>query len=56
MYYTPELFEKNSSDLKKNITTGYIDRQIYIDNPLTHMDWRKWSNMPSRRSEGTSKK
>ena len=42
MYYTPELFEKNSSDLKKNITTGYIDRQIYIDNPLTHMDWRKW--------------
>jgi hypothetical protein len=42
MYYTAEPFEKNSKDFKKNITTGYIDRQIYIDNPLTHEDFRKY--------------
>lgn len=42
MYYTAEPFEKNNKDFKKNITTGYIDRQIYIDNPLTHKDFRKY--------------
>lgn len=42
MYYTSELFEQNNSSFKKNITTGYIDRQVYIDNPLTHMDFKKW--------------
>jgi hypothetical protein len=42
MYYTPELFEPGNPSFKKNITTGYIDRQIYIDNPLTHNEFRKW--------------
>ncbi len=42
MYYTPELFEKNSNDFKKNVTTGYIDRQVYVENPLTHGDFREY--------------
>ena len=42
MYYTAELFEPNNPSFKKNITTGYIDRQVYIDNPLTHSDFKKW--------------
>ncbi len=42
MYYTPEHFEPNSSDVKKNITTGYIDREVYEQNPLTHQDFREY--------------
>lgn len=38
MYYTPKYFEKNSIEKDVNITTGYIDRQVYVDNPLTHRD------------------
>lgn len=48
MYYTPELFEPGSDSFKKNITTGYIDRQVYVENPLTHMDFRKWLDNPNR--------
>lgn len=48
MYYTPELFEPSSSSFKKNITTGYVDRQVYVENPLTHMDFRKWLDNPNR--------
>ena len=48
MYYTPELFEPLNPSFKTNITTGYIDRQIYVDNPLTHMDFRKWLDNPKR--------
>lgn len=42
MYYTSELFEKGNNKFEKNITTGYIDRKIYEENPLTHMDLRKY--------------
>jgi tubulin polyglutamylase TTLL1 len=38
MYYTSALYEPNSTDLDKNITTGYIDRQVYEENPLTIKD------------------
>ena len=48
MYYTPELFEHGNSSFETNVTTGYIDRQVYIDNPLTHMDFRKWLDNPNR--------
>ena len=48
MYYTSELFEPANPEFKKNITTGYIDRQVYIENPLTHMDFRKWLDNSSR--------
>jgi hypothetical protein len=42
MYYTPEYFKKGSLDISRNITTGYIDRQVYVDNPLTHDDFREY--------------
>ena len=48
MYYTPELFVPSNPSFKTNITTGYIDRQVYVDNPLTHMDFRKWLDDPNR--------
>lgn len=35
IYYTPEYFEKGSIDPHKNITTGYIDRRVYTENPMT---------------------
>lgn len=38
MYYTPEHFKKGSIDKDVNVTTGYIDRKVYEDNPLTHRD------------------
>lgn len=49
MYYTSELFKPNDPSFKKNITTGYIDRQVYFENPLTHMDFRKWLDDPDRK-------
>jgi hypothetical protein len=42
MYYTPDLFEKNTKEFSKNITTGYIDRKVYDENPLTHEDFRNY--------------
>jgi hypothetical protein len=42
MYYTPEPFIKGSNDFKRNITTGYIDRKIYEENPLTHKDFKTY--------------
>lgn len=48
MYYTPELFERGNPSFKKNITTGYIDRQVYSVNPLTHEDFKKYLDNPNR--------
>jgi hypothetical protein len=42
MYYTSELFKKNSTDIATNITTGYIDRKVYEENPLTHSDFKTY--------------
>lgn len=42
MYYTKELFKKGSLEDAHNITTGYIDRKVYEENPLTHEDLRKY--------------
>jgi len=42
MYYTAEFFEKGETSIAKNITTGYIDRQVYQENPLTHSDFKKY--------------
>lgn len=49
MYYTPNLFKKGSLEKDDNITTGYIDRQVYIDNPLTHEDFKKYLDDPNRK-------
>jgi hypothetical protein len=42
MYYTKKLFVKNSTDKDVNITTGYIDRQVYEENPLTHTLFKQY--------------
>lgn len=42
MYYTPKYFDPNSIDKDRNITTGYIDRQVYVENPLTTQDFREY--------------
>ena len=49
MYYTKDLFVKNSLEDGPNITTGYIDRQVYVDNPLTLNDLRTYldTNRPN---------
>lgn len=38
IYYTPKPFRKHSVLNDENITTGYIDRSIYENNPLTLQD------------------
>lgn len=41
VYYTPKDFKKNSMDFNRCITTGYINRKIYENNPLTIKDFHK---------------
>jgi hypothetical protein len=48
MYYTPESFIKGSLDMNSNITSGYIDRQVYDVNPLTHHDFIKYLDNSER--------
>lgn len=38
IYYTPEFWEPKSVAIDRNITTGYIDREVYRVNPLTLRD------------------
>lgn len=38
VYYTPNKFVENSLNQNECITTGYIDRQIYVSSPLTVQD------------------
>lgn len=38
LYYTPKPFVPYSTDKDEVITTGYIDRQVYEENPLSHRD------------------
>ena len=40
VYYTPKLFRKYSMDFKRTITTYYIDRIVYEQNPLTTQEFR----------------
>jgi len=40
VYYTPKFYDENDLDFNKHITTGYIDRKIYDENPLTLDDFR----------------
>jgi len=48
MYYTRELFRKDCTEDGPNITTGYIDRKVYEENPLTHADFRIHLDDPNR--------
>lgn len=51
MYYTPKKFVVNSVDKDVNITTGYIDRKIYEENPLTHKDFMVYLKKNGKDSE-----
>jgi hypothetical protein len=42
MYYTKGKFVKNSLEVDPNITTGYVERKVYQENPLTHDDLRDY--------------
>lgn len=42
LYYTPKKFQKKSPQIEHNITSGYIDRKIYIENPLTLEDFSNY--------------
>jgi tubulin polyglutamylase TTLL4 len=42
MYYTKKPFKKNSTEMDVNVTTGYIDRKVYEQNPLTHKDLKHY--------------
>ncbi len=48
MYYTKDPFVKNSLKSSTNITTGYIDREVYKTNPLTHADFKIWLDNSER--------
>jgi len=41
IYYTNKKYEY-STDPSKVVTTGYIDRKVYEENPLTHSDFQKF--------------
>lgn len=51
MYYTKLPFKKNSGEWKHNITTGYIDRKVYAENPLTHDDFRDYLNKNEKKNK-----
>lgn len=53
MYYTKEYFKKNSLEYGPNITTGYIDRKVYQENPLTLDDFRKYLDDDNRKLSKT---
>lgn len=42
MYYTPNFFVKNTLEKDINITSGYVSREVYEENPLTLTDFKKW--------------
>jgi len=41
VYYTPEYYDDSDPTFDKHITTGYIDRKVYEENPLTLDDFRE---------------
>jgi hypothetical protein len=42
MYYTKEKYIPESTEIAPNITTGYIDREVYLKNPLTLKDFGEY--------------
>lgn len=42
VYYTKEKYLPNNIAPERNITTGYIDREVYNKNPLTLEDFKKY--------------
>lgn len=49
MYYTKKKYNKNDLSHEGNVTTGYIDRKVYDENPLTLKDFRKYLDNEDRK-------
>ncbi len=47
MYYTKRKFVKGLRDSENHITTGYVERDVYYKNPLTHDDFKRYLDMNS---------
>lgn len=45
MYYTKQLYKQNDKTHDNHVTTGYVERDVYHKNPLTHHDFRKYLDM-----------
>jgi hypothetical protein len=45
MYYTKKEFDPKDNSMDNHITTGYVDRQVYVDNPLTHKDFARYLDL-----------
>jgi hypothetical protein len=45
IYYTKNEFNINDYSNDNNITTGYVDREVYEINPLTHTDFKKYLDL-----------
>jgi hypothetical protein len=45
MYYTKNKFIKNNNVTDNHITTGYVERSVYTENPLTHTDFKKYLDL-----------
>lgn len=45
MYYTKKDFSKNDMTKDNNITTGYVERDIYQINPLTLKDFKRYLDL-----------
>lgn len=51
-YYTPDVYQPMSLDPKRMITTGYIDRNVYVHNPLSLQDFL--GHLERKHGEGTA--
>jgi hypothetical protein len=49
MYYTQKEFIRDSQNIEpvNHITTGYVDRDVYVKNPLTHTDFKNYLDSKS---------
>ena len=45
MYYTKQMFVKGDKNPDNHITTGYVERDVYHKNPLTHRDFIQYLDM-----------
>lgn len=45
VYYTKKMFVLGDNSTDNHITTGYVERDIYHKNPLTHIDFKKYLDL-----------
>jgi hypothetical protein len=45
MYYTKQMYVKGDKTPDNHITTGYVERDVYHKNPLTHNDFKQYLDL-----------